>query len=255
MASPLLDLLIHHYLREPKNPVGQTKLRQYVKEAVPPLTHRTVAQLMRSLPKNVGVSFINSADSIGVRTNSKAPDAAIVWAQMITALLGRIPDKAQDDIIMKYSKIPSQLVTPSKILPGLMYTYKYEAATTNDYDLYPMMLCLSRTNDSILGMNFHYLPYKFRFVLFEAMMPLIVPVPVNVLSRIYITYKRLTLSARYKGYGATIKRYNLPQFKTNAVLISPLEWAVALAFPSHLFQGDTVHQVWSDSIANHYYGI
>ena len=88
-------------------------------------------------------------------------------------------------------------------------------------------------------------------MLFEALMPLMFPLPVNQLSRIYITYKKLLANSNYTGYGATIKRYNIKDFGSNAVFISPIEWGVAVAYPNSQFSGKTVNAVWQESIRNH----
>jgi hypothetical protein len=253
MPSSLLDLLISRYLRNPRTPVQQEEYRGLLHDAIPPLVDTTQSKLLQTLPNIISVSFVRLAQSIGIWGRGKSKTDTITWAKTITALLSKIDPIDQNSTMIRYSRIPSQIVTPSKILPGCMYTYKYEAGTTEDYDIYPMMLCLSRTQTSMLGMNFHYLPYAYRFLLFEAMMPLIAPIPVTQLSRIYITYKRLLASRKFRGYGSTIKRYNISQFQTNAVFITPIEWGVALAYPSSEFEGKDVNRVYQESLQNHYY--
>jgi hypothetical protein len=108
------------------------------------------------------------------------------------------------------------------------------------------MLALQKDANGVFGMNFHYLPIKLRFALFESMMPLIVPLPVQQLSLIRLTYKKLMLR-RMIGKLPTLKRYSFSQFRSQAVFISPLEWAVALAYPSERFIGTTSTNVWSES--------
>ena len=80
-------------------------------------------------------------------------------------------------------------------------------------------------------------------------MPLIIPLPVRQLSLIRLTYKKLMLR-RMIGKLPTLKRYSFSQFRSDAVFISPLEWAVALAYPSDKFIGTNNTRVWDDAWEN-----
>lgn len=247
MPSSLLNALVERYLKEPRRPVQPTEYQKLVDGTVE-IERQTKTFLKNRFPTVVGASFVRLAQGMGIVGRGKSKNINIQWAKNVTDLLSKISDTDQDDAMRKYSKIPSEIVSPSKIIPGCFYTYVYEAGTVDDYDLYPMMLCLSKSNKSVLGMNFHYLPYRERFFLFEAMMPLIAPIPVDRLTRIHATYKRLVGGHKYRGYNATIKRYNFSEFRTNAIFIAPVEWAVALAFPSHEFEGKEVNKVWTESL-------
>ena len=253
MASNFLNLVIDKYLRSSKKSgLSSNEYRAALHEATPPLLPKTKTELLHKLPSQVGVSFVRLADSIGARpVGARVLNEVVEWAKRTTTLLSRITAVDQDATVIKYGRIPSQIVNPHKIVEGCMYTYRYDAETTNDFDRYPMMLCLSRNQTSILGMNFHYLPYSYRFDLFEAMMPLIFPIPASQLSKIYITYKTLSSSRQFIGYGATIKRYNIKAFDSNAVFIAPVEWGVALAYPSSQFSGKTLNTVWQESVRKH----
>lgn len=247
MSSNLLDTVIARYLKEPRRPVQSTEYQKIVDGSVG-IDRQTRSFLKNRFPTVVGASFVRLAREFGILGRGKSNNTNIQWAKNVTDLLSKISDRDQDDAMKKYGKIPSEVVSPTKIIPGCFYTYVYEAGTVDDYDLYPMMLCLSKSSKSVLGMNFHYLPYRERFLLFEALMPLVAPIPVSQLTRIHATYKRLVGGHKYRGYNATIKRYNFSEFRTNAVFIAPVEWAVAIAFPSHEFEGKEVNKVWTESL-------
>lgn len=241
MPKNLLDTLIDHYLRG-----GQStpSLRGQLHETPPDKIE--VPRTAETLPSQLGVSFVPLFTSTGARATSVAATSAIEWSQNITHILGRIDPGDQASMIEKYKNFKSTVVSPRSLISGMMYSFRYMATTVSSYDQYPLVLVLDKTKDGILGMNFHYLPLKIRFALFESMMPLIVPLPVTQLSLIRLTYARL-MRRRLVGRFPTIKRYTFSQMKSQAVFISPLEWAVALSYPSERFVGTTPSVVWAES--------
>lgn len=240
----LISLFIERYLRRPSYSVRDTEFFGLINDTKPKLKPFTPGMVLSRLPENpIATSFIRVARAIGITAIDSSSNYSILWAQLTTMLLSQLDPTDQDATVKKYAKIHSLIVSPTNISPGLFYTYKYKAESVEDYDKFPMTLVLSRDGDSMLGMNMHYLPLKYRFSLFEAMMPLIVPIPVDQLSRINMTYQRLKGTSGFAGK-PTIKRYLFSRFKSNAVFVSPIEWAVAMAYPSQEFVGNTKRTVW-----------
>lgn len=247
MADNFLDLLIQHYLRGGSDaPSLRGQLHEFQPAAV-----RGRAKTVKPLPHQLGVSVVPMTGMMGNIPTTPASKSAVVWAQNITEILGHIDPHDQSDIVTRYGKFKSMFVDAKQMIPGMIYSFSYRASTTTEYDKFPLVLVLDRTPESILGMNFHYLPPKIRFGLFESMMPLIAPLPVFQLSRIFLTYQMLK-RRRMIGKLPTIKRYLYPNMQGRALFISPLEWAVALAYPSHQFTGITPTKVWNDSRKNLY---
>lgn len=244
MADNLLDTLIAHYLRGGSN---SPSLRGLLHDSLPGAVAPTAGSA--TLPNQPGVSFVPLITGVGARATAVAAPSAIDWAKNITHVLGRIAPTDQDAMMEKYGKFKSTLTSPRTVIPGMFYTFRYVAKTVDAYDQYPLVLVLDKTREGLLGMNFHYLPMKIRFALFESMMPLIAPLPVTQLSLIRLTYGRL-MKRRLIGRGPTIKRYTYGQIRSQAVFISPIEWAVALAYPSERFIKTTRAQVWAESRAN-----
>ena len=242
----MLDLIIARYLRGGVSPRGA--LHETV-PAKPPATKTPVTA--KPLPATLGVSFVPLVNKLGATPTQRVSAETVAWAQNITEILGGIDAADQTDMMTRYGHVHSVSLAPRSIIPGFFYMFRYEAKTTDQYDRYPLMLALKRDAKGIFGMNFHYLPIKLRFALFESMMPLIVPLPVQQLSLIRLTYKKLMLR-RIAGKLPTLKRYSFSQFRSQAVFISPLEWAVALAYPSETFVGTTSTRVWTKS-RNHLY--
>ena len=244
MPDNMLDLIIARYLR------GGVNVRGALHDSVPTESPATGAPATaNTLPTTLGVSFVPLTNQIGSSPTTPVSDSSVLWARHATEILGGIKGSDQADIIAKYSEMRSMLIDPRGVVPGFFYTFRYEAKTVDQYDRYPLMLALKKDNKGIFGMNFHYLPLKLRFALFEAMMPLIVPLPVQQMSLIYLTYEKLK-RRRMVGKYPTLKRYSFAQIKSRMVFISPLEWAVALAYPSERFMHTTQTRVWNESRKN-----
>ena len=237
----MLDLIIARYLRGGVSPRGA--LHETV-PANPPATKTPVTA--KPLPATLGVSFVPLLNKMGTVPTQRVLTETIAWAQNITEVLGGIDPADQTDMMTRYGHVHSVKMGPRSIIPGFFYTFRYQAKTTNQYDRFPLVLALHRDSNGFFGMNFHYLPINLRFALFESMMPLIVPLPVKQLSLIRLTYKNL-MRRLLVGKLPTLKRYNFSQFQSEAVFISPLEWAVALAYPSETFMGTTNARVWIES--------
>lgn len=250
MADNFLDLLIQHYLR---NGEDTPSLRGQLHELQPAaVTDR--ATTVKPLPSSLGVSVVPLLGSLGREPSTKVDDSQVRWAQNITKILGRINPDDQTDIVNRYGEFKSMFVDPKRMIPGMFYTFSYRATTVKQYDRFPLILVLNRSyagTDSTLGMNFHYLPPKVRFALFESMMPLVAPLPVFQLSRIMLTYQQLT-RRRFIGKLPTIKRYSHANIRSRAIFISPIEWAVAMAYPSEQFIGSSSPTVWNESRRNLY---
>jgi hypothetical protein len=241
MPDNMLDLIIARYLR------GGVNVRGALHESVPTESPAIgTPSTANTLPATLGVSFVPLTNQIGSSPTTQVTDSSVLWAQHITEILGDINDTDQAEIVAKYGKMTSMLIDPRGVVPGFFYTFRYEAKTVDAYDSYPLMLALKKDSKGIFGMNFHYLPPKLRFALFEAMMPLIVPLPVQQMSLIYLTYEKLK-RRRMVGKYPTLKRYSFGQIKSRVVFISPLEWAVALAYPSERFMYTTQTRVWNES--------
>ena len=250
MPSPVLDLFIARYLSTPSAAFSSTSFRGLISKASPIVSKATTNSLLRGLPSSpLGASFVVAERSMGNFATERATNDAILWAKLTTTLLGKITLEDQDAALQRYGNIKSQVIPYSNIYPGLFYTFKYKAEA-DVYDKWPLTLVLSRDKDSMLGLNFHYLPYKFRFALFEALMPLITPIPVTQLSIINIAYQQLLGKAKFQGYRPTIKRYNFKRIESQVVFIAPIEWAIAMAYPNHSFVGKNVTNIWQESIAN-----
>lgn len=250
MPNNVLSVIIERFLKNPNNTPTQGELRGLLHSRIPNLKPRTMRQgPMPTLPMHpAGVSFLPLMGRVGARAARAPSPAATIWAQNTATLLGRLDQGDQVHILNEYRNVRSMTTTSGNIARGLLYTYRYEAKTVPWWDRYPLILCLEKKPPYMLGLNFHYLPIGFRFALFEALMPLVAPIPVDQLSRIYIVYRRLAADARYRAFRPALKKYRLDRIRSSVVMISPIEWPVALAYPSQQWVNTTDQQVWTNSV-------
>lgn len=247
--NTVVDLLINRYLRE-----GKENVRGLLHEQTPPaLNTRDRSKALEKTtvgvekqPDPPPISFVPMLERVGVTGVRAAAPKSTEWAKNIQELLTRIAAEDTEEFTKKYKNLKSQLLPARSIVAGCFYSFRYEAKTVNEYDRFPMIMALESDSTGFLGMNFHYLPLPMRFALFESMMPLIVPVPVIQRSRIYLTYQQLK-RRQFIGKAVTIKRYNFAQLRSGVVFISPVEWPVALAYPSESFINTNRVQVWRKS--------
>ena len=203
----------------------------------------------KTLPNIPSLSFIPLLKQLGATSTRRTPAGVAAWVKTVTFLLQHVDEDDQREVMQRYHHIPSWSGTPNVMRPGFLYTFRYQAAAKT-YDKFPLVLVLSRDKTGILGLNFHYLPLMWRFALFEALMPMIVPLPTTHLSRVLMTYQRFSANAKYRYWESTVKRYAFSRVQSRSVFIAPVEWAAALAYPSEFFVNTNLTTVWTHSISS-----
>ena len=134
---------------------------------------------------------------------------------------------------------------------GRLYCFYYDPlgkAEMDYYDRFPMVLALEKYNDGFLGLNLHYLPYKYRLAFLSKLMDYTVRNDDNDVMKVRITYDILNASKSFKEFRPCIKRYLTSQIKSKVLAIEPSEWEIASFLPIHQFKGAKASEVWKDSI-------
>jgi len=129
----------------------------------------------------------------------------------------------------------SKLVTRIRINPKKMYMFRYDPKTKQKlpyYDSFPLIMPIEVYRGGFLGINFHYLPPKFRKILLEA-------------SKGRISYSRLS---RNKYTRPTIKRYLNKHVRSKFLEINEEDWETSLYLPVERFVKAKNKTVWSNSI-------
>lgn len=134
---------------------------------------------------------------------------------------------------IKSSKNKDLSRTTPKI--GGMYLYVYDAKTKDTlpfWDASPLVIPVQFERGGFSGINFHYIPYNERIVLFK----LLVGLRSNTSKRyIRISYNALkTLSTTHWKFA--YKRYLYSHLRTKLLTIERNEWETALSLPVANFQ-------------------
>ena len=160
------------------------------------------------------------------------------------------------------NELPSQMmVGPRRAFPGYMYFFHYEPAGKHElpaYDNFPLALIVQREANGFLGLNFHYLSYRSRAMLFEMLHTAVViqgpdpdgsgpkgPDPLR--TRMRATYKVLTSMSKYKAFRPCMKRYRNSQFRSPLLQVGSSEWDLALFLPVEQFRKSNRADVWQES--------
>jgi len=139
----------------------------------------------------------------------------------------------------------------NKFILGGLYCFYYNPKGKMDlpyYDQFPMVLALERYNDGFLGLNFHYLPIKYRVVFLDKLMNYAMMGDAGEIMRMRVTYDILTASKRLKLFKPCIKRYLSSHIQSKILTIQPNEWDIAALLPLQQFKGATAPEVWQDSV-------
>jgi hypothetical protein len=139
----------------------------------------------------------------------------------------------------------------NKFILGGLYCFYYNPKGKMDlpyYDQFPMVLALERYNDGFLGLNFHYLPIKYRVVFLDKLMNFAMMGDAGEIMRMRVTYDILTASKRLKLFKPCIKRYLSSYIQSKLLTIQPNEWDIAALLPLQQFKGATAPEVWQDSV-------
>jgi len=138
-----------------------------------------------------------------------------------------------------------------KFLLGKLYCFYYDPIGKADlpyYDRFPMVLALEKYNDGFLGLNLHYLPYKYRLAFLGKLLDYATMDDDNNVMKVRITYDILSASKRFKEFRPCIKRYLTSQIKSKVLTIQPNEWEIASFLPIQQFKGAKATEVWQDSV-------
>jgi len=139
---------------------------------------------------------------------------------------------------------------------GRMYFFHYQPKTRMKlpyYDIFPLVIPIKPYDKGMLGMNFHYLPYRLREVLMKKLIGFLNEEDLEVY--LHVTYNDIKGFTRYKEAKPTLHKYDLTgsYVRSQFIHIEPGEWTTALHLPVEKFRsrgggmGVTKDKVWNDS--------
>lgn len=133
---------------------------------------------------------------------------------------------------------------------GHMVMFQYDPKTKDTlpyYDIHPLVFIVKPLPDGFLGLNFHYLPYRWRAILLNRLTEIATNDKFDETTRILMTYKILARSARFKAFQPCLKRYLTSQVQSKFLWIPSQDWEIAIFLPVQKFMGASNEKVWKDS--------
>lgn len=144
-----------------------------------------------------------------------------------------------------------RIVQLSETSIGKMYLFGYDPKhkeTLPYYDRFPLIFPIEYYNDSMLGINMHYLPPVLRAKLMDAIYQTINNTKYNNTTKLKISYQILNSAAKYKYFKPCIKKYLFSHTVTPFMYVAPSEWDVALMLPTDRFAKAQRSTVWKQSL-------
>lgn len=177
------------------------------------------------------------AGHMPARTNE-----ARTWYRNKAKELGKINEtsffKSNENTFSDYIKI------------GNMYTFYYDPKYKEElpyYDRVPLIFPINKAKGGFLGINFHYLPFKLRAKLMDALYDTVTNEKYDETTKLKISYKILNGVTKYKEFKPCIKHYLATHVRSRFIHIHPTEWDMAIFLDIARFQKATQTQVWEDS--------
>tara|TARA_B110000444_G_scaffold22008_3_gene18274 strand:+ start:11844 stop:12431 length:588 start_codon:yes stop_codon:yes gene_type:complete len=138
----------------------------------------------------------------------------------------------------------------NKPLVGRMFMYVYDPKhkkTLPYYDRFPLIFLVEKAKGGFTGLNMHYLPHKFRAILFDNLQNYTNNKKYNKTTRLRLKYDFLKSNARLRYFAPCYKRYLNDHVKSRIVEIPAQHWESVLFLPSEQFKKNTKATVWTKS--------
>lgn len=138
---------------------------------------------------------------------------------------------------------------------GSMFMFKYDPKTKETlpfYDTFPLIFPIEPAEGGFYGINLHYLPYRARAKLMDALYGITSDQNFDTKTKLKISYNLLKSVASMKDFKPCIKRYLSKQIRSDLIYVFPDEWDIALFLPIEQFKKQTKEKVWENSLQRVY---
>ena len=133
------------------------------------------------------------------------------------------------------------------IRPGNMYMFFYDPKhkdTLPMYDMYPLVFPFQKLEDGFLGLNMHYLPYKMRFILFDALLRYKNTKELDENTRLKYSWNILQNMSKHTLAEKCVKRYLNEHIVSHIKMVNPTDWSTTLMLPVEQFAKMNKNKVW-----------
>lgn len=170
---------------------------------------------------------------------------SFAWLQNSIKDLRTSPIKLAKEIASERSR------ASGRFQMGGLYHFFYDPLTKADlpyYDIFPLVIPLSRDGDGFIGLNLHYLPPLYRAAFMDKLMGFAITNLQDEPTRLRVTYDILKTTKSLREFRPCIKRYLNTQIRSKILTIQPNEWETALFLPTAVFKGAPINKVYSESV-------
>ena len=133
---------------------------------------------------------------------------------------------------------------------GGMYFFFYDPKTKAKlpyYDRFPLIFKVGQSRGSFDGINMHYLPYRLRARLMDALYETSNNKRYDESTRLKLNYNVLKAATKYKEFKPTYKKYLTSNVRSRFIEINASEWDIDLFLPVERFEKASKNTVWRDS--------
>ena len=137
------------------------------------------------------------------------------------------------------------------LVHGRIYFFGYDAKYKDKlpyFDRFPLSIIIDISKDHILGLNLHYLPFKYRLIFIEKLEDFLTNPKNDEKERYALTYGLVKNFSRYPEVKPMIKKYLKSHVKGRLVEIAPSELIIAAMLPVASFNNNNQLKVWEDSL-------
>ena len=131
-----------------------------------------------------------------------------------------------------------------------MYFFFYDPKTKAKlpyYDRFPLIFKVGQSRGSFDGINMHYLPYRLRARLMDALYETANNKRYDESTRLQLNYNVLRAATKYKEFKPTYKKYLSKNVRSRFIEINASEWDIALFLPVERFEKASKSKVWGES--------
>lgn len=136
------------------------------------------------------------------------------------------------------------------VKPGNLYMFFYDPKTKDKlpyYDRFPLVFPFRKTENGFIGLNLHYLTYRFRIVLLDNLLKFKNTKTLDETTRLKLSWNLLSGISKHRLVEPCVKSYLSDHLMTQMKIITPTDWTTALMMPVESFAKASSTQVWKNT--------
>jgi hypothetical protein len=134
--------------------------------------------------------------------------------------------------------------------PGNLYMFFYDPKTKDTlphYDAFPLVFPFRKTENGFIGLNLHYLSYRFRIVLLDNLLMFRNTKGIDETTRLKLSWGLIQGISKHRLAEHCVKSYLSDHLVTQLKIITPTDWTTAMMMPVESFRKASSAQVWKNT--------